>query len=87
MLTDALPGLRGSMPGNIQEPTLPGLRNLVVVDNDDAFLGQREKLGVRSTIDWREIMIWREGTREQELLREMCASLHKDDVINLQFTR
>ena len=88
MLTDALPGLRHSMPGNIQDPaTLPELRNLVVVDNDDTFLIQREKLGVTSTIDWREIMIWREDTREQASLREMRASLHKDDVINLQFTR
>ena len=87
MLTDALPELRHSMPGNIRDPTLPGLKNLVVVDNDDTFLMQREKLGVTSTIDWREIMIWREDTREQASLREMRASLHKDDVINLQFTR
>jgi len=87
MLADALPGLRDSMPGNIQDPSLPGLRNLVVVDNGDAFQRQRDKLGVEGTIDWREIMIWREDTREQALLREMRASLHKNDVINLQFTR
>lgn len=87
MLASAAPGLANSAPGDIQAEALPTLRNLVVVDPPGEYSGELDKLGVRSAIDWREIMMWREDTRERDVQREISASLEKDDVINLQFTR
>lgn len=87
MLSEALPELRNSSPGAIQEPALPELRNLVVVDNHGTFHKQLDKLQIKSTIDWREIIIWREDVQERTLQREIAKLLSKDDVINLQFTR
>lgn len=65
---------------------LPKLRNLVVVDNKGEFQQESEKLNISSTIDWREIIMWREHIQEEKLRRETIQSLDKDDVINLQFT-
>lgn len=86
MLTEALPELRSCSPGNIQAAVLPKLRNLVVVDNKGEFQQESEKLNISSTIDWREIIMWREHIQEEKLRRETIQSLDKDDVINLQFT-
>lgn len=87
MLTEVLPELRSCSPGNIQAAALPKLRNLVVVDNAEEFRQESEKLDVSSTIDWREIIMWRDTTREEKLRRETALSLRKDDIISLQFTR
>jgi hypothetical protein len=87
MLSEVLPELRNSSPGAIQEPALPELRNLVVVDNQRTFLQQINELQITSTIDWREILIWREDVQERRLQRDIAKLLTKDDVINLQFTR
>ena len=83
MFSSNFPDLRNSTPGAIREPALPDLRNLVVVDNT----GETGKWELRCAIDWREIMVWREDTCEGRLQKEISRSLHKDDVINLQFTR
>jgi hypothetical protein len=88
MLSDAFPGLRNSSPGNIQEPALPSLRNLVVVSNiHDTTEWHRETCDVKSITDWREILIWREDTWEQRQVEELVQSQRSDEVINLQFTR
>jgi hypothetical protein len=88
LLSGAFPALRDSSPGNIQEPAIPKLRNLVVVNNTlDSNKFRNDLHGLKSAIDWRELMIWREDTKEKRLHQEISASLHKDDVINLQFTR
>ncbi|KAJ7695457.1 acyl-CoA synthetase [Mycena rosella] len=86
MLVEKFPDLRNSSPGAIQEPLLPQLRNLVVVDNSGQFEKSAESLGLKSWIDSREIMLWDESSRESDLQKEISKSLHKDDVINLQFT-
>lgn len=87
MLSDAFPGLRNSIPGNIQEPALPSLRNLVVVSNiHDTTEWHRETCDVKSITDWREILIWREDTWEQRQVEELVQSQRSDEVINLQFT-
>ncbi|KAJ6571734.1 hypothetical protein B0H19DRAFT_666546 [Mycena capillaripes] len=67
-------------------PDLRTLRNLVVVDNSGQFNQEADKLGLKSWIDWREIMVWDESLHENNLQKEISNSLHKDDVINLQFT-
>ena len=88
LFSNAFPALRESAPGNIQEPLLPTLRNLVVVNNTaDSATFQKELRGLRSAIDWREIMAWREDTNTSRLHEEISASLDKDDVTSLQFTR
>jgi acyl-CoA synthetase (AMP-forming)/AMP-acid ligase II len=87
MLAEKFPDLRNSSPGTIQDPSLPELRNLVVVDNTGQFTQEANKLGLKSWIDWREIMVWDASSRESDLQKDISKSLHKDDVINLQFTR
>src|ERR1700721_811589 len=62
MLTDAFPSLLHPSPGEIQEQGLPDLRNLVVLDDKGEFFGeqrQKERLGMKSAIDWREVIMWR----------------------------
>ncbi|KAJ7770490.1 hypothetical protein B0H16DRAFT_1515636 [Mycena metata] len=67
-------------------PELHTLQNLVVVDNAGIYNQEADKLDLRSRIDWREIMVWDESSRESNLQKEISTSLQKDDVINLQFT-
>ncbi|KAG2091841.1 uncharacterized protein F5147DRAFT_437211 [Suillus discolor] len=87
MLSDAFPGLCNSSPGNIQEPALPSLRNLVVVNNiHDTAEWHRETCDVKCITDWRETLIWREDTWEQRHIEESVQSQRSDEVINLQFT-
>ncbi|RDB30266.1 putative acyl-CoA synthetase YngI [Hypsizygus marmoreus] len=86
MLAHALPEMKNSRPGDIQDPGLPELRNLVVVDNKGKSWARLEKLGIKSAIDWREILMWREDVKEKDMQRDISASLKNDDVANLQFT-
>ncbi|KAG5641002.1 hypothetical protein DXG03_006427 [Asterophora parasitica] len=86
MLSNEIPDLAHAQPGHIQAESLPELRSLVLVDFAE-YQGELEKLGVKSTIDWQEIMVWREDAKEGVVQREIANSLTKDDVVNLQFTR
>ncbi|KAJ7207094.1 hypothetical protein GGX14DRAFT_500091 [Mycena pura] len=87
-LVDKFPDLRSSPSGgHIQEPSLPELRNLIVVDNTGQFQYEAERLRFKSWIDWREIIVWDESASEAQLQQAISGSLCKDDVINLQFTR
>jgi len=87
MFADAFPALRESPQGNIQEPALPALRNLVVVNNTaDPTKFQDDIHGLKSAIDWREIMVWREDVKEKQQLEQISASLNENDIISLQFT-
>jgi hypothetical protein len=90
MLTDAFPSLLHTSPGEIQEPGLPELRNLVVLDDKGEFFGtqrQKERLGTKSAVDWREVIMWREDGKEKGMQGEIGKTLHKGEVMNLQFTR
>ncbi|KAF8842000.1 acetyl-CoA synthetase-like protein [Paxillus ammoniavirescens] len=87
MLSDALPDLRCSSPGNIQAEALPALRNLVVVDNiGNPNEYQKEVHDTKCVIDWRETLVWREDGWEQGRVKELIDSHQPDEVINLQFT-
>ncbi len=86
IFSDAFPALRNSAPSDIQEPALPFLKNLIVVDNDGEYKSEIEKADIHPAIDWRDIMIWHDGT-EGRTVRSMMKAVDKDDVINLQFTR
>lgn len=88
MLSEALPDLRNSPAGNIQEPALPELRHLVIVDNTGDLKQFQEEIGdVKCAVDFREILVWREDSAERRRVKDIAAGLNKDDVINLQFTR
>ncbi|KAJ3783271.1 acetyl-CoA synthetase-like protein [Lentinula aff. detonsa] len=80
ILLERFPSLASSNPGEIQEAELPELRNLIVVNNRD------EHELIKAAVDWREIILWREDTREAKLVRDIAQGLDKDEVINLQFT-
>lgn len=86
MLSDHLPSLKDAQPGNIQDTSLPELRNFVVVDNQDLYRDELQQLNVKSLVDWREVLLWREDNQEYRLVNEISRSLHTDEVINLQFT-
>ena len=66
---------------------LPELRNLVLVDNEDTARHDLAQLHIKSMVDWRELLMWREGHGAAQARRDIIAKLQKDDVINLQFTR
>ena len=87
MLSQAFPQIRSQRPGEIEIEELPQLRNLIVVDNAEE---ERERLGrlkIKSMVDWREILLWREDVPEERRVTALKIVLKQDDVINLQFTR
>ncbi|KZP15937.1 acyl-CoA synthetase [Athelia psychrophila] len=87
LFSSALPALRESNAGNIQEPSLPDLRNLVVINNAaDSTQFERDLNGLKSAVDWRDILAWQENPAETRHLAEIARSLDKDDVTNLIFT-
>ncbi|KAF4616971.1 hypothetical protein D9613_008520 [Agrocybe pediades] len=85
-LSQAFIELRHCQPGEIQIEDLPELRNFIVVDNAEESRADLEKLHIKSMVDWREILMWREDTKEKRIQKELEAGLQKDEVINLQFT-
>ena len=87
MLAQTFPEIRSAKPGEIQVQDLPELRNLVLVDNDGTAHNDLAELRIKSMVDWREVLMWREGHGAAQARRDITAKLEKDDVINLQFTR
>ena len=79
--------IRNAQPGELQIQDLPELRNIILVDNAEEGRDDIAKLKIRSMVDWREILMWREDVHEAKLHRKLYEGLHKDEVINLQFTR
>ncbi|EKM75615.1 hypothetical protein AGABI1DRAFT_123040 [Agaricus bisporus var. burnettii JB137-S8] len=84
--SQAFPQIRSQHPGEIQIEELPELRNLIVVDNAEEDRTRLERLKIKSLVDWREILLWRDDTIEGRKLNEIRSGLEKDEVINLQFT-
>ncbi|KAH6900892.1 acyl-CoA synthetase [Coprinopsis sp. MPI-PUGE-AT-0042] len=82
----SVPSIRTSHYGIYNSRNCPDLRNFVVIDNMNEAQAELEKLHVRSTVDWREVMLWQEGSREAKIQRQIERGLDKDEVINLQFT-
>ncbi|KAH9835271.1 acyl-CoA synthetase [Rhodofomes roseus] len=94
-LASAFPALAQSAPGNIQEPNLPSLKNLIVVDNvpgaDGRVSGdlkkfEEEREVARCAVDFREVLVWREDGPLKTRVKELARGLHCDEVMNLQFT-
>ena len=53
----------------------------------DAAEFRKDLHGLKSAIDWRDIMVWQEDTKEQKLHQDIRNTLKNDDIVNLQFTR
>ena len=88
MFAEAFPSLANSSAGAIKEATLPHLNHLVVVDNTLSYTEFQPYWDVtKCAVDFREILVWGEHSREEKVVRETEAGLDKDEVINLQFTR
>ncbi|KAI9508077.1 acetyl-CoA synthetase-like protein [Russula earlei] len=70
LLAEALPALRRSSPGDIQEEALPDLKHVVVVDNTHQPKKFHEMLGdIHCAVDFREILLWQGGdSRESRIL-------------------
>lgn len=95
-LSSAFPALANSAQGGIQEPAIPSLKNLVVVDNTPGAYGkvggdlrqfEEECEVARCVVDFREVLVWREDSPLKTRVAEIARSLHHDEVMNLQFTR
>lgn len=86
-LAEAFAEMRGAQPGDIQIQDLPELRNIVLVDNAEEARDDLAKLHIRSMVDWREILMWRQDGHEAKLQQKLYEGLDKDETINLQFTR
>jgi len=86
-LSQAFIELRHCHPGEIQIEDLPDLRNFIVVDNAEESRADLAKLHIKSMVDWREILLWRDDTTEARIQRDIMAGLQKEEIINLQFTR
>lgn len=86
-LAQTFPEIRSAKPGEIQVEDLPELRNLVLVDNEESARNDLAQLRIKSMVDWRELLMWREGHSAAQARRDIAAKLETDDVINLQFTR
>ena len=71
------------------DPGLPSLRNIVLIDNisgaGEDFHAELSR--IPNAIDFRDALIWREDGASANEVRNIRESLHKDEVINLQFTR
>lgn len=75
MVREICPELTESQPGQLQSERLPHLRNVI-------FLGEETQPGMFS---WQDILDRANSVTDEELhLRQ--ASLHPDDVINMQYT-
>lgn len=86
ILAEEFPEMRSMRPGEIKLEGLPNLRNIVVIDNEEMARAEVEGLGMRSAIDWRQLPIWTEGSREGREQQDLEKELKCDDIINLQYT-
>ena len=76
-------------PGEIAVEKLPSLKNIVVIDNVlDPTESKHTRTGEDApcAVDFRDVLIWREDTRERKMHKQIKETLHHDDVINMQFT-
>jgi hypothetical protein len=81
MLQSHVPSLAHARPGqDLESPELPSLRRIMIV-NDASDAPYSDKHDLSAAIDFREAFSWNKSLKEEQI------SLHKDDVINLQFTR
>jgi len=61
---------------------------VVAVDNTRQPKKFHEMLGdIHCAVDFREVLLWQDKSKESRLVEETEGSLNKGDVINLQFTR
>ena len=82
MLTELIPELKNTPPGQWKNTEFPELRHIVVYDPAAAELSERPQAGF---LVWQEVIAAAEKTSVQQL-QEVTASLDCDDPINIQYT-
>ena len=98
MLSTAIPSLTSCRPGEIAVPEIPELRNILVVNDTIATGsgGHPQAIGanfqkimdeVPCAIDFRELMMWSGGMKEQSAIQDINRGASNVDIVNLQFTR
>lgn len=88
LAAEAASGLSTSRPHEISDPALPSLRSLVVVDNlHDPQSYKKHVQDIGGASHMADVMVWREDGPEKGRVARLEEEGHKDDVINLQFTR
>lgn len=60
---------------------------MVINNNADEARFEKDLHGLKSAVDWRDILAWREDPAETKVLAEIARSLDADDITNLIFTR
>lgn len=75
MINTVLPELANSEPGKINSPKLPLLKNIIVI-SDKKYPG---------TFSWSEFLQFASNVSDEKLAARQ-ASLHPDEVINMQYT-
>lgn len=87
LLSDNLTTLPGAEPGNIQDPRLPSLRHLIVVNNSSTIDYDRPRtLDLKAALDFGDLFIYDDPSANAMLSRR-TRELDQHDVMNLQFTR
>jgi fatty-acyl-CoA synthase len=75
MLYEIVPELKSSNPGELMSNKLPFLKNVIILGEED----------YPGTFSWEDIILLGEEVSE-EVLEHRMASLHPEDVINMQYT-
>lgn len=92
LLSEALPALTQSN-STVSDPALPALRSVVLMDNlthgrhGDLVSFDDEKAKLPASLDYREVLVWREDDNTKMEVDQISRSLDNNEVINLQFTR
>lgn len=75
MLYEIIPELKEAKAGKLESVKFPHLKNIIVI-SEERYPG---------TFSWRDVVSLKDEVTDNEL-KERMASLHSDDVINMQYT-
>lgn len=75
IINELCPGIKDAKPGELQEPALPFLKNII-------YVGDKKHSGM---FNWEDLYKLAESVSDEEL-RKRQASLEVHDVINMQYT-
>lgn len=98
MLESAIPSLASCHAGEINVQELPDLRNILVVDDTHTvgpgghpqaseFEFRKITQRMKCVVNFRDVLVWDAPLSVDNELEAVRRVSHKDEVINLQFTR
>lgn len=80
-----MPSLHSASPGEIEDPVLPCLKHLIVVDKTANGISPSIE-GVKAAMDFRDLLLFDDPSADREM-KELMEGLNEHDVVNLHFTR